>query len=278
MQVFDNPVLFQQACLEARRGGDLGLVPTMGYLHAGHRSLLDAAAKHFRSALTIFVNPTQFGPQEDFERYPRDLSRDLAMAEAAGIDFVLTPTAPQLYPPGFQTFVEPGPLAAELEGSIRPGHFRGVATIVLKLLTLAQPTHAYFGRKDYQQFAVIRRMVMDFHLPLEVEGLPTVREADGLALSSRNAYLSPEERGRALCLWHGLQAAQTAFQSGERDPSRLESVATEAVGAGADRIDYVAVRDADSLETPPVAEPGRSVVLVAARVGRTRLIDNLILE
>jgi pantoate--beta-alanine ligase len=274
MQVFDDPKAFQRACLEARRQGELGLVPTMGYLHEGHASLLSAAARHRTRALTIFVNPAQFGPSEDLSRYPRDLERDLALAEAHGVHLVLAPPPEAIYPPGFDTRVEPGALAEELEGAHRPGHFRGVATVVLKLFQLAQPTHAYFGRKDYQQLAIIRRMAVDFDLPLEVVPVETVRESDGLAKSSRNVYLSPDDRRRARCLWLGLEAAKAALATGETDAAKLESFARAEVERGADRIDYVAVRDRDSLRRIETVEHGRAVLLVAAVVGATRLIDN----
>jgi pantoate--beta-alanine ligase len=278
MQVFSDPRAFQAACLAARREGELGFVPTMGFLHDGHESLLRLAAAHRTSALSIFVNPSQFGPNEDLARYPRDLAGDLARAERAGITLAFTPEAAAIYPPGFQTWVDPGELAAPLEGAHRPGHFRGVATVVLKLLQLAQPTHAYFGRKDYQQLAVVRRLVRDLDLPVDVVGAPTVREPDGLALSSRNAYLSPEERRRALCLSWGIAAARNAFAAGERRASELARLARVEVASGADHIDYVEVRDADSLAEIDHADPGRAVLLIAARVGRTRLIDNATLE
>lgn len=276
MQVISDPRTFQAACLAARREGELGFVPTMGYLHDGHQSLLEQAARHRTSALSIFVNPTQFGPNEDLDRYPRDLTGDLARAERAGIQLVFTPTPATMYPPGFQTWVEPGALASPLEGAHRPGHFRGVATVVLKLLQLAQPTHAYFGRKDYQQLAIVRRMARDFDLPIEIVGAPTVRETDGLAMSSRNAYLSPEERKRALCLWWGLEAAREAFARGETRVTELAQVARDQVAAGADHIDYVAIRDADTLGEVERVEAGRAVLLIAARVGKTRLIDNAV--
>lgn len=279
MRVFEDPKAFQAACVAARRDGDLGFVPTMGYLHDGHESLMRLAARHRASALSIFVNPTQFGPTEDLSRYPRDLEGDLRKAEACGIRLVLAPkTADAIYPNGFQTWVEPGSLANTLDGLARPGHFRGVATVVTKLFQLAQPTHAYFGRKDYQQLAIVRRLAIDLDLPVEVIGAPTVREPDGLARSSRNVYLSPEERVRALCLWRGQQAARAALQAGERDAKRLEAIARAEVEKGADRIDYVAVRDADTLAELETVVPGRAVILFAAFLGRTRLIDNGLLE
>ena len=276
MQVFEDPKAFQAACLEARRQGDLGFVPTMGYLHDGHESLMRMAARHRTSALSIFVNPTQFGPSEDLSRYPRVLEGDLRRAEASGIDLVFTPKPEVIYPSGFQTYVEPGALSTSLEGAHRPGHFRGVATVVLKLFQLAQPTHAYFGRKDYQQLAVVRRMARDLDLPLKVIGAPTIREPDGLARSSRNVYLSPEERNRALALSHGLREAQAAFDAGETRAAALEALALDAVRQGADSIDYVAVRHADTLEEIEQVMRGGAVLLIAARVGRTRLIDNAV--
>ncbi len=278
MQVFQDPQAFQKACLEARRSGDLGLVPTMGYLHEGHEALMRLAAeRHRASAITIFVNPAQFGPNEDLSRYPRDLEGDLRKAERCGIGLVLAPGPDAVYPPGFQTWVEPGPLARDLEGVHRPGHFRGVATVVLKLLQLGQPSHAYFGQKDYQQLAVIRRLVKDLDVPVEIVGVPTVREPDGLARSSRNVYLSPDERERALCISRGLMHARRAVESGERSVPVLEAVLLAEVNKGTDSVDYAVVRDADSLEPIAHAEPARAVALVAARVGKTRLIDNSVL-
>lgn len=278
MQVFHDPPAFQRACLDARRRGELGLVPTMGFLHEGHEALMRLAAKHATSALTVFVNPTQFGPNEDLARYPRDPEGDLRKAERCGIGLVLVPPPEAMYPAGFQTFVEPGALAAELEGAHRPGHFRGVATVVLKLLQLAQPTHAYFGRKDYQQLAIVRRLVKDFDVPVEIVGVPTVREPDGLAKSSRNVYLSPEERQRAVCLSRALEAGRSAFRAGERSAAAIEATIREVVGRGADAVDYAVVRDAGSLARIERVEAGKAVGLIAARLGKTRLIDNALID
>jgi pantoate--beta-alanine ligase len=279
MQLFEDPKAFQAACVAARREGDLGFVPTMGFLHEGHESLMRLAAQHRTSALSIFVNPSQFGPNEDLARYPRDLEGDLRKAEECGIDLVLAPKDPAaIYPAGFQTWVEPGAIASTLEGEHRPGHFRGVATVVLKLLQLSQATDAYFGRKDYQQLALVQRLATDFDLPVRIVGAPTVREPDGLAKSSRNVYLSPEERRRALCLWRAQQAARMALSSGETRASALEAIARAEVEKEADRIDYVAVRDAFDLSAIDHVAPGRAVILFAAVVGRTRLIDNGLLE
>ena len=278
MRVFQDPKAFQAVCLEARRVGDLGFVPTMGYLHEGHEALMRRARAHQTSALSIFVNPSQFGPNDDLSRYPRDLEGDLRRAGACGVDLVLAPSdAAGIYPAGFQTWVEPGPLASVLEGEHRPGHFRGVATVVLKLLQLSQASHAYFGTKDFQQLAVVRRLASDLDVACEVVGVETVREPDGLAKSSRNVYLSAAERERALCLWRAQQAVRAAMGGGECEPIRLEAVARAEVEPAVDRIDYVAIRDVDSLMPVECVEPGRAVLLLAAFVGRTRLIDNGVL-
>lgn len=278
MQVFHDPAAFQKACTAAvRLHGELGFVPTMGNLHAGHESLMRLASRHRSSALSIFVNPSQFGPTEDLSSYPRTLDADLVKARACGIQYVLVPTPETMYPPGFQTWVEPGALASELEGAYRPGHMRGVATIVLKLFNLARPTHAYFGAKDYQQLAVVRCLARDLSLDLEVVGAPTIREGGGLALSSRNAYLSAEERVRALSLRRALLAVSDAFDAGEANVSTLEVLLRSHLDGQVDAIDYAVVRDADTLETIDVAQPERAVALIAARVGRTRLIDNAVL-
>jgi len=266
---------FRRACQEARRDGELALVPTMGYLHAGHRSLIEAAARSAPAvAVTIFVNPTQFGPGEDLSRYPRDIEGDLRKCEEAGATFVFAPPTPaELYPPGFQSFVEPGPLAAPMEGEKRPGHFRGVCTVVAKLFALSRADCAFFGEKDFQQLAVIRRMNADLDLGVEVIGRPIVREKDGVALSSRNAYLSSEERPRAVALWKALQAARAAFSSGENRPARLEELAREQVAGHGLRLDYAEVRDPVALQRPSAADPAARLFL-AAFLGKTRLIDN----
>lgn len=278
MRVFHEPTEFQQACMGAvRLHGELGFVPTMGALHAGHESLMRLASMRRASALSIFVNPSQFAAHEDLSRYPRSLDADLARARACGIKYVLVPTPEQVYPEGFQTWVEPGALASELEGAHRPGHFRGVATVVLKLFNLARPTHAYFGAKDYQQLAVVKRLVADLSLPIEVIGAPTIREAGGLALSSRNAYLSAEERARALSIHAALRAADDAFDAGETEVAKLEALVHAQLAGKVDAIDYAVVRDADTLQPIDRAVAGRAVVLIAARVGATRLIDNTVL-
>ncbi|GAC1340194.1 MAG: pantoate--beta-alanine ligase [Myxococcales bacterium] len=266
---------FRNACAEARGEGPLGLVPTMGYLHAGHASLIRAAALTCKQvAVTIFVNPTQFGPNEDLSRYPRDLRGDLETCARAGASFVFAPRDPsELYPPGFQTWVEPGPLSAPLCGERRPGHFRGVCTVVAKLFSLSRADRAFFGEKDFQQLAVIRRMAHDLNLSTEVVGQPIVREPDGVALSSRNAYLSAEERPRAVALWTALGAVRARFQAGELAPDALEAVAAQALAQAGLRVDYAEVREPLDLLRPRAASAATRLFL-AAFLGKTRLIDN----
>lgn len=261
------------------RPGTWGLVPTMGYLHEGHLSLVRRArAENDHVAVSIFVNPTQFGPHEDLDRYPRDLNRDLSLLEPLGVDLVLAPPVEEMYPPGFQTKVIVEDVARPLEGAARPGHFIGVATVVCKLFNIFQPDRAYFGQKDAQQAVVIRRMARDLDFDLEIVVCPTVREPDGLAMSSRNVYLSPEERRAATVLFRALSAAQAAWQAGERDGERLRQqmravLATEPLA----RPDYVSIADPDTLvELDQVGE--RALASLAVRIGTTRLIDNLILE
>jgi pantoate--beta-alanine ligase len=251
----------------------------MGALHEGHLALVREAKRRAGFVVvTIFVNPTQFGPSEDLARYPRDLPRDLAKAEAAGASAVFAPEASAMYVEGDETRVRVSSLAVPLCGQYRPGHFEGVATVVAKLFILAGDSVAVFGRKDYQQLAVIRRMVLDLFLPVEVVGHPIVRERDGLAMSSRNAYLSPDERKRALALSRGLDAAERLFASGEREAAVLRQAARAEVEKVATSIDYVEVADPDRL-APYGAGPvgARALVAVAARVGATRLIDNMVL-
>jgi pantoate--beta-alanine ligase len=258
--------------------GDLGLVPTMGYLHEGHLSLVARArAENAATAASIFVNPTQFGPNEDLARYPRDLPRDLALLEAAGVDLVFVPEAAEIYPPGFATAVEVRGVTDVLEGAVRPGHFAGVATVVAKLFNIVQPTRAYFGQKDAQQCVVIRAMARDLDLPVEVVVAPTVREADGLALSSRNSYLTPEQRAVAPAIYRGLQAAKALFDGGERDAEALRRAIRAAVEAEPQMaIDYVSVADPETLrELTRVAS--QALASAAVRLGTTRLIDNLLL-
>jgi len=276
VQVISTPTAMSAWSEAARaRGERIAFVPTMGALHAGHVSLLSAARKAAdRAVLSIFVNPTQFGPKEDLARYPRDLDGDLAKAAGAGTNAAFVPEAMDMYPPGAQTFVDVREVSQGLCGERRPGHFTGVATVVCKLFNIVRPHLALFGEKDFQQLAVIRRMVRDLNMPVEIVGEPTVREADGLAMSSRNTYLSPTERTRALAISQGLSAARERFAAGERDAAALVNVALAPIKERVDRIDYVEIRDADSLR--PVERLDRpSVILAAVHVGATRLIDNM---
>jgi pantoate--beta-alanine ligase len=263
---------------EARREGwPVHFVPTMGAFHEGHLALMRRAkAEGGFTVVSLFVNPTQFGPREDFARYPRDMEGDSALAATAGADLLFTPETSEIYPPDHATAVEvTGTVTGTLEGAIRPGHFRGVTTVVAILFGIVQPTRAYFGEKDYQQLAVIRRMVADLWLPVEIVPCPTVREADGLAMSSRNRYLSPEERAAAPALFRALQAGQRAWQQGRRTAEDVQSAATEVIAAQPSfSVDYVAVADVETLAplAGQVERPAR--LLLAARLGTTRLIDN----
>ncbi|WP_165064763.1 pantoate--beta-alanine ligase [Paludisphaera rhizosphaerae] len=268
--------LVEQAREDGRR---IGLVPTMGALHRGHVALVEECRRLADfTAVSIFVNPAQFGPGEDYDRYPRMLEEDLRKCEAAGVDLVFKPSAEEMYPRGVPkaTFVEVPGLSHVLEGEIRPTHFRGVATVVLALFEIIRPDVAVFGQKDYQQQALIRRMVEDLHMPVEVVSHQTVRESDGLALSSRNAYLDAEQRRGSVALYKALEAACKAVAGGESDADRvrqiLRSPIESEVGA---TLDYAEVVDAETLESLERIEPGRaSVALLAARFGKTRLIDN----
>ena len=261
------------------RAGDVGLVPTMGSLHAGHVSLVERArAENARVAASLFVNPTQFGPGEDLARYPRDFDRDCGLLEAARCDLLFVPVPEQIYPQGFETFVDVGSVAAGLEGERRPGHFRGVATVVLKLFGICQPTRAYFGRKDAQQLAVIERMVRDLDVPVEIVGCPTVRETDGLAMSSRNSYLDAEQRRAAPVLRRALLAAAEAWAAGERSGDALRRQMRAVLDAEPRaRTDYVSVADPLTLRELSVAA-GPALASLAVFIGRARLIDNLLLE
>jgi len=277
----------------AARGGaaaPLGFVPTMGYLHAGHLALVEAARSQCATvASSIFVNPIQFGPNEDFERYPRDEVRDLALLDAAGTDLVLLPPAEEIYPPGDATRVRVDGISAVLEGERRPGHFEGVTTVVAKLFAIVQPDRAYFGEKDGQQLRVIRRMTRDLLLPVEIVACPTVREPDGLALSSRNVYLSAPERAQAPALQAGLAAAVAAFADGARDASSLRAIVreriearllgAEALGAKAlGEVDYVSLADSETLKELEGAVERPALLSLAVRFARARLIDNVTLR
>ena len=263
---------------ERAAGRRVALVPTMGYLHEGHLRLVDAARQRAGAVvMSIYVNPLQFGPHEDLARYPRDLPRDRGLAGARGVDAIFVPSDAVMYPPGSEIRVVPGATGDHWEGAARPGHFAGVLTVVAKLFHLAEPDVACFGRKDIQQATLVRQMVRDLDWPIEIVVVPTVREPDGLALSSRNAYLSPEERGRALVLSGALGRAHEAFSRGERRAAELLEImrARLATEPGV-TVEYLAVVEPRRLEPVDVVDP-ETVVAVAARVGRTRLIDNIVL-
>lgn len=271
----------RQAIAEARREVKrIALVPTMGALHDGHLSLVHAARQRADYvAVSVFVNPTQFGEGEDFESYPRDLARDMDLLGAEGVDLVFTPTPEAMYAAGADVTVDPGQLGATLEGAVRPGHFRGVCTVVTKLLAIVGPDLAFFGEKDYQQLAVIRRMVRDLDVPVKIVPAPIVRECDGLAMSSRNVYLTAEQREAATALYRSLRGAETLALDGERDVRLLEDALRSTIEAEPlATLDYAAVVDAATLEPlhELAARPARA--LVAARFGATRLIDNIALE
>jgi pantoate--beta-alanine ligase len=276
MRTVKLPEEMREACDASRAlGRGVGLVPTMGALHVGHLSLVRMAKTRAPFVcVTIFVNPTQFGPNEDFSRYPRDLEGDLRKLEGAGADLVFAPEPGAIYPAGEETRVRVGKTAAPLCGVFRPVHFEGVTTVVAKLFALAGPSVAVFGKKDYQQLQVIRRMTSDLFLPVEVVGHPIVREEDGLALSSRNAYLSTGERKRALSLSRGLSAAWKEFASGQRDAAALRAAVEKCIDA--DSTDYVEVVDAVDLASIETVKD-RALVAVACRIGKTRLIDNVVL-
>jgi pantoate--beta-alanine ligase len=258
----------------------VGLVPTMGFLHEGHLSLVRAARKDCASvAATIFVNPSQFGPREDLNNYPRDLPRDLAMLENEGVDLVWVPTVQVMYPHGYQTWVTVEEVTRPLEGARRPGHFRGVATVVAKLFNAVSPDKAYFGQKDAQQAVVIQQMARDLNFPLEVVICPIVREPDGLAMSSRNTYLSPQERQAATVLYRSLFIAREAFNAGERDAETLRRLVTETVAQEPlANLQYVSCADPQSLEELDGPIHGRALLSMAVFFGKTRLIDNFLLS
>ena len=258
-----------------RRGRRVGLVPTMGFLHPGHLSLMEACRDRVdTTVVSIFVNPTQFGPGEDLARYPRDLEGDLEKCRGARVEAVFTPETGAMYPPGHRTFVEVTKLQEGLCGARRPGHFRGVATVVTQLFALARPHVAVFGEKDWQQLQILRRLAVDLHLGVEVVGLPIVREADGLAMSSRNAYLSPPERARAVALSRGLLAARGRWTAGERGAEALRDGVRAELRAAEVREDYVELVEPATLEPLEQAERADARLLVAGFVGATRLIDN----
>lgn len=279
MQIISSISDMQQAALTLKKGGKrIAFVPTMGFLHEGHASLLrEGRRRGDVLVLSIFVNPIQFGPTEDLDRYPRNLEGDCAIARECGVDIVFTPTAPEMYPAGFQTSIRVRDLALPLCGASRPGHFDGVATVVTKLFNICQPDLALFGTKDFQQLAIIRRMVIDLSQPVEIIGMPIVREADGLAMSSRNAYLSSDERRSALCLSRALIQTCRRYAAGERNAAPLLQAARELIEAEpAAVIDYLELRDSATLETSTTVSD-TTLMALAVRIGTTRLIDNTLL-
>ncbi|GAB4553254.1 MAG: pantoate--beta-alanine ligase [Geothermobacteraceae bacterium] len=277
MEIIRSTTEMQSRCLALREAGKrIAFVPTMGWLHEGHLSLLrEGRRRGDVLVLSIFVNPTQFGENEDFDSYPRDLDRDAALAESVGVDLIFAPEAADMYPRGYRTFVDvTGPMTEVLCGASRPGHFRGVTTVVTKLFTIVQPHVALFGQKDFQQLAVIRRMTGDLNLPVEVVGMPIVRETDGLAMSSRNVYLTDDQRRQALALSRSLDLARELVAAGERDSARIIADVRSQIEAEPEaRIDYVSICHQDSLQDQPEVDAD-SVLLLAVFVGQTRLIDN----
>lgn len=268
----------EMRAVRSTMSGLVGFVPTMGYLHEGHLSLVRRARQdNDNTVASIFVNPTQFGPHEDYRRYPRNPERDLSMLKDVGTDVVFMPTTEEMYPEASETYIDVGSITQRLEGTSRPGHFRGVATVVAKLFNIVQPHRAYFGQKDAQQLVVIQRMVRDLNMDVDIVPMPTVREPDGLAMSSRNTYLNPEERRAATALWRGLRKAQQLFEAGERQTATLR-LAVEATihQEPLAHIEYVSVADAATLEE--VATVDRpALVSLAVRIGQARLIDNITL-
>ena len=261
-------------------GEPVGLVPTMGFLHEGHLSLVRQAKSENSSAVvSIFVNPTQFGPLEDFQRYPRDAPRDLALLEREGVDVVFMPEPAEMYPSGYDTWVAVEELAKRLEGEIRPGHFKGVATVCNKLFNVIRPARAYFGQKDAQQVRVIKRMVVDLNMNLDIIIMPTVRETDGLAMSSRNIYLNPGERQAATVLYQSLCLAEDLWWRGEHDTNQIRQKMTELITQEplVSSIDYISIADNETLNELEVIDVP-ALVSLAVRIGKTRLIDNLLLS
>ncbi len=275
-----NSIIHMQALAIApeREGRRIAFVPTMGFLHEGHASLLREGRKRGDVlVLSIFVNPIQFGQNEDLDRYPRDIESDCRIAEACGVDIVFMPTAEEMYPSGFQTGVTVREISLPLCGASRPGHFDGVATVVAKLFNIVRPDVALFGSKDYQQLAVIRRMAADLNMPVEIVGMPIIREADGVAMSSRNAYLSPLERQSATCLIQSIRRARELFTTGERSVAVLMKAASAVIEQeAAAAIDYIEFRDGATLQELEIAD-GSTLLALAVKIGPTRLIDNTVL-
>jgi len=281
MEVIKSTAEMQEISLRLKREGRIiGLVPTMGYLHDGHLSLIKKARRENDIVImSNFVNPLQFGPKEDFATYPRDLDRDNKLAESAGVDYVFAPTTEEMYPQGYDTYVEvKGPITEKMCGKSRPGHFKGVTTVVLKLFLITQPDRAYFGQKDAQQAIVIRKMVTDLNVPVKIITCPIIREEDGLALSSRNTYLSSEERLQALALPRALSAGRDMIMKGETDPQKVRLHIKQMLESSPGiRVDYVVVVDGDNLSDLSAIK-GKVLLAAAVYVGKTRLIDNIDLE
>ncbi len=258
------------------KGKSIGFVPTMGYLHEGHKSLLECSKKdNDITILSVFVNPIQFGENEDFDKYPRDINRDLEIANSVGVDYLFNPDYKEMYPEGYSTYVVMESLVDKLCGTYRPGHFKGVLTIVNKLFNIVKPDRAYFGKKDYQQYKVIQKMVKDLNMDVEVIGCPLIREKDGLAMSSRNKYLSPEERKSALSLSKALFEAKKRFEEGETNPDKLKELIKNIINSYPNtKIQYVEIVDSETLESKEKVEKG-DIIALAVFVGSTRLIDNI---
>jgi pantoate--beta-alanine ligase len=265
--------------LRQKFSGSVGFVPTMGYLHEGHLALVNRARiENSAVIVSIYVNPSQFGPREDFGAYPRDLNRDLELLRGEGVDIVFVPSDEEMYPSEFSSWVDVGKVTGRLEGASRPGHFRGVATVVAKLFNIVQPTKAYFGQKDAQQTVVIKRMVADLNMGIEIVVVPTVRESDGLAMSSRNSYLSPEERQAATILFKALTLARQLRQGGEKEAGKIRRQMTSLIQEEhLAQIDYVSIADTETLEELSLIDHP-ALASLAVRVGKTRLIDNMLLE
>ncbi len=278
MQLISDIGEAKALCRSLKQQGSLGFVPTMGYLHEGHLSLVDSSvAANPNTIVSIFVNPSQFGQNEDLSTYPRDLKRDLELLKARAVKYVFYPRAQDIYPECFDTWVVPDKLADVLCGKSRPGHFRGVATIVLKLLNILTPDYMYMGIKDFQQLTILKRMITDLHLDCVIEPCPIVREADGLAMSSRNSYLNPEERQQALCLYEALQEAGKLFEAQEYSCEKIIKAAEKLILARGGIIDYIACVDPDTLQNQNRAS-AETRMLLAIYIGKTRLIDNMALK
>ena len=278
MQIIQDISLTKSLCRSLKQEGALGFVPTMGYLHEGHLSLVKQSVKENPNTIvSIFVNPSQFGQNEDLATYPRDLERDVALLKECGVEYIFNPSAQAIYPDGFDTWVVPDKLAGVLCGKSRPGHFRGVATVVLKLLNITNPDHMYMGIKDYQQLRILKQMIIDLHLDCDIVACPIVREADGLAMSSRNSYLNPDERKRALSLYQGLLRARELYAQGERDCGLIINTIKENIQDSGGRIDYIECVDPLSLQSVSDADDDTRMML-AVYFGKTRLIDNMALK